>query len=47
MKMGMSLTDACRSQNCGNENDSYEELLGNNGEIGYADWVSSADEDND
>ena len=43
----MSCTDVCREQNCGNENESDEELLGNDDEIGYAGWVSSDDEDND
>ena len=47
MEMGMSCNDVCRAQNCGNENDSGEELLGNDDEINYADWLSSEDEDND
>ena len=43
----MSCTDVSKAQNCRNENDSDEELLGNDDEIGYAGWVSSDDEDND
>ena len=43
----MSCNDVCRAQNCGNENDSGEELLGNGDEISYAGWLSSEDEDND
>ena len=33
-------------KNCGDENDSDEELLGNDDEIGYAGWVSTDDEGN-
>ena len=29
----MSCTNVCRAQNCGNENDSDKELLGNDDEI--------------
>ena len=43
----MSCTNVCRAQNCGNENDSDKELLGNDEEISYAGWVSSDDKDND
>ena len=47
IEMRMSCTDVCRVQNCGNENDSDKQLLGNDDETGYAGWVSSDDEDND
>ena len=45
--MGMSYTDVCRVQNCGNENDSDKELMGNDDKIGYAGYVFNDDKDND
>ena len=47
MQMGMSYTDVCRVQNCGNENDSDKELMGNDDKIGYAGYVFNDDKDND